>query len=62
MFNSRAQLQDVAKGKIFSFIITCEPCNLGRVSSSGMCSCVLGRNLSAFQRRAQYMAPHPKGQ
>lgn len=61
MFNSCAELQDVAKGKIFHLIITCEPCNLGRMSSSEMCSYVAGRKLPTFQRKAYYMALHPKG-
>lgn len=50
MFNSCVELQDVAKGKIFIFIITCEPCNLGRVSSSGMCSCVVRKKFTCISK------------
>jgi hypothetical protein len=50
MFNSCAELQDVAKDKIFSFIITCEPCNLGRVSSSGMCSFVVRKKFTCISK------------
>jgi hypothetical protein len=50
MFSSCAELQNVAKGKIFSFIITCEPCNHGRVSSSGMCSCVVRKKFTCMSK------------
>lgn len=56
MFNSRAEFQGVAKGKILSLIIMCEPCNLGIVSSSGMCSYVVWQKFTYISKEGTLYA------